>query len=170
MVGQAQQANLLQVVLFLKERKTVKELVLVDQTQGRNENMGNKSLINLLDEFYKNSSKLSDLIRNIAFVGIGIIWILSNEIITNISDYLFSLAAFTFGLLLDMFQYLWKTITLHCLFKAKEKEYDNKKIKDEEEILKPYYIERGSWVFFILKIVSILLGFILLFIYIFSIC
>lgn len=130
--------------------------------------MKNDSLEKLLEEFYESSGTLSNIARNLAFAGVGIIWILSKETVNNLYSYHWPLIILSLSLLLDLFQYLWKTITIYFFYKKKELKYKANEISPTEEILYPCYIERGTWIFFSIKIVLVIVAFILIFINLFS--
>lgn len=126
--------------------------------------MKNQDLERILEKFNKRSETVSSLIRSLAFAGIGVIWIMSNQNLSEIVYYWLPLAFFAAGLLADVFQYLWQTITLYFYYKRKESSYLEGRIKDDERVLIPTYIAVGGWFFFVLKVLFALTGFVIVFV------
>ena len=73
------------------------------------------------DEFNEASGTLSGLIRGVNYSIIAIVWILSKEDINNISLYSIIVFCAILSLLLDVSQYLWKTITIYISARKSEK-------------------------------------------------
>jgi len=121
-------------------------------------------LKNLLDDFYEGTAKISEISRNFAFAGIGIIWIFKNSKVNEQLlpiDLIFPLKCIIIYFILDFFQYVWRSINCYIIYKSTEKKYDKKLIDDHEigDIKFQDYIEIGSWSFFIFKILFLLIAF-----------
>lgn len=126
--------------------------------------MKNQDLERILEKFNKRSETVSTLTRSLAFAGIGVIWIMSNQNLSEIVYYWLPLAFFVAGLLADVLQYLWQSITLFILYNRKENDYLEGRLKDDERVLIPNYIALGGWVFFALKVFFALTGFVIVFV------
>lgn len=111
------------------------------------------------DEFNEASGTLSGLIRGVNYSIIAIVWILSKENLNNIPQYSTIVACAILSLLLDVFQYLWKSITIYI--SARKSEEVDPTGADENHLF-PRYITVGTWIFMGGKIVSCILCAILL--------
>lgn len=118
----------------------------------------------------KDSTKLSDINRSLAFGGIAIIWIFKNSdlnchIIPDslIWPLIFIIASLGF----DYAQYLWKMLNEYRLYYRIEKLYDNKKISDAEiqDVKIGNYFRNITWIIFSLKLISLIIGYVLIFCY-----
>jgi hypothetical protein len=125
-----------------------------------------------IGEFYNFSGKVSDITRNLAFAGIGLVWIFKNGTIKNLiqvpSQLLFPLIFFISCLCLDFCHYIFKTIALFIFYKKLENKLNKGKI-DEDYIEKseyPQYIETCSWIIWVLKILCIIIAYIFIFSYV----
>ncbi len=96
-----------------------------------------KSLKEYLDDYYFYTSKASEVNRQLAFAGIAIIWIFRN---TNDNDplipigLLYPLTFLTLSLGLDLLHYICGSIIWGEFFKAKEKQLNNQKLVDPENV------------------------------------
>ena len=140
---------------ILAKAKTIRVQEVEDPRQ--NNDSINNPLKNLLDDFYETTSKISELIRNFAFAGIGIIWIFKNSDLSQSllpQDLKFPLLSFIMFFLHDIAQYFWRGISFYMIYKRKEKLYDSNVLKsrDIEDIVLPDIVEFGSWSFFIFKL------------------
>ena len=117
-----------------------------------------------LEEYKKDSyefSKLtSDLVRQFAFAGIAIIWIFKFDKIEQhlippalIKPLLFFVATLAF----DLFQYLVPTIIWTIFFRYYEKK---NKGKTEVDIKASGWLSSPGWFCFILKIITLAIGYI----------
>lgn len=111
------------------------------------------------NEFNEASGTLSGLIRGVNYSIIAIVWILSKEDINNISLYSIIVFCAILSLLLDVSQYLWKTITIYISARKSEKIDPNGEKNDH---LFPKYITIVTWLFMGCKIASCILSAILL--------
>ena len=123
-----------------------------------------KSLLDWLGEFYEDTGTLSGLIRNLAFAGIGLIWIFRNSDLTHDilpKQLLTPLKFIVLSLISDVCQYLWRAITIYIVYKIKDIKHTNKKITDSEiaDVTMPHFIAIGTWILFILKIVFVTIAY-----------
>ena len=115
------------------------------------------------------SSKVSDLSRQMALAGIAIIWIfrqtdLSGQIICK--ELIPPLFSFILTLTFDILQYIYKTVAWYIFFRTREKKI-NKKNPDPTTQANPI-INLPTWILFGSKIVSLIIGYIMIFIYLFD--
>ena len=115
------------------------------------------------DTFYESSETLSQIIRNLVFAGIGIVWILKvggdqAGGITFKKDLLLPLGLFTLSITLDVLQYLYKTTTWWIYYEFKHR---NGK-KDSDEVDPSGALNVLAWILFYGKIVVGLVAFVLL--------
>ena len=123
-----------------------------------------KPLKEWLSDFNDATSKISELLRNFAFAAIGIIWIFkSSDLTKNIipADLIIPLKFVVIGLSLDLFQYIWKAINVYIFYRIYEFRYDKVIFTDTDisDVKFPIYIEIFSWLFFISKIIFIVLAY-----------
>jgi hypothetical protein len=115
------------------------------------------------------SSKVSDLTRQMALAGIAIIWIFrqpdsSDKIICE--GLIPPLIFFVFTLTFDILQYIYKTVAWAIFFRTKEKKA-KKKNPDPPMQANPI-MNLPTWILFASKVVCLLLGYILIFTYLFD--
>ena len=113
----------------------------------------------MFDEFNESSGTLSGLIRGVNYSIIAVVWIFSNEDINNISPYSIIVVCAILSLLLDVLQYLWKTVNIYISARKSEK-IDPNGGKDDH--LFPKYIAVFTWIFMVCKIAFCILSVILL--------
>ena len=116
-----------------------------------------KPLKDWLGEFHDDTGKISDLVRNLAFAGIGIIWIFKNTDLTYKiipKELVLPLKYIVLGLFLDLFQYIWRAINVYVIYSIKAKQYDKGKLKSKDiaDVKIPKYIPFFTWLFFTSKI------------------
>lgn len=124
----------------------------------------NKSLKDWLIDFYDDTGKISELIRNAAFAGIGIIWIFKNSDPSKKMLPLELVTPLTFlviALFFDIVQYIWRALNIYFYYKKYESKYDKNQIQNEDliDVKFPNYIEYGTWIFFTLKIFFVLFAY-----------
>lgn len=115
------------------------------------------------------SSKVSDLTRQMALAGIAIIWIfrqtdLSGQIICK--ELIPPLIFFILSLTFDILQYIYKTVAWYLFFRTREKK-TKKKNPDPMTQAKPI-MNLPTWILFSSKVVSLIIGYIMIFIYLFD--
>lgn len=108
----------------------------------------------------KNTTKLSDLNRNLAFVGIGLIWIFKTEVTGHYSipielvkpSFLFVLALF-----LDFLQYLYLSVIWTIFFKYHEwnkRKQPNRVDYVNDDIKASEILPDISYIFFVSKVIA----------------
>ncbi|WP_346239621.1 hypothetical protein ABDK00_018160 [Niabella insulamsoli] len=123
-----------------------------------------KPLKDWLEDFHDDTGKISDLVRNLALAAIGIIWIFKNTDLThNIipKELVLPLKFVVIGLLLDLFQYVWRAINIYIIYSIKAKRFDEGKLTDAEiaDVKVPNYIPFLTWLFFIAKIIFVAIAY-----------
>jgi hypothetical protein len=106
------------------------------------------------ETFYTFSGKLSDICRQLAFAGIGLIWLFKKDNPTGLSipRELFVPGALVVGaLIFDILQYAFGSILWRSFYKRKEKE----KVGEDVEIDHGDGWEIPIWIAFCLKTICI---------------
>ena len=132
-----------------------------------------KPLEKYLEKFYEVTAKTSEITRNLSLAGIAIIWIFKNP---EGSDKLFnsvlvvSLKWIVISLMLDLFQYIYLSLTIKIFHKSNEHKLLTGKISAEQSknLLYPTFLDNLSLVFFTGKIVAMIIGYLYLYWYIVS--
>lgn len=110
------------------------------------------------DDSYEFSKQASDLIRQFAFAGIAVIWIFkveNSEKAPMIPEVLICpLLLFITTLIFDLFQYLIPTIIWSLFYRIKEK-----KTKDDADVKASGWLSMPGWLFWILKVASLLFAY-----------
>ena len=113
------------------------------------------------------SGKLSDIVRQLAFAGIGIIWIFringTNNSILIPKELSIPLIFLIITFVLDILQYLISTIIWY-FFYCKERK-DGK--KEDEEVQEKEVWNIPSWIIIFLKTITLMVAYIFLFIRVF---
>lgn len=115
------------------------------------------------DAFFKASGTLSNINRQIAFAGIGIVWIFV-EVKTNIIIDKFlakAIVGFIVSFILDISQYAYKSILFQIFLRYYE---ITAKKKDQKNILeKTVEYHNGwnvpTWIFFAFKVIATIIGY-----------
>jgi hypothetical protein len=117
-------------------------------------------------EYYYFSGKASELCRNLAFAGIAIIWIFKVDKTGMSIDkkLILPLISFVATLAFDLFQYIWGTIIWGFFVRKQEKNLKDVATEDPE-LEAPAWYNWPTNIFFYLKAVSVIIGYILLFIH-----
>lgn len=120
--------------------------------------MAKSRLSEFKNDYYFFTGKLSDINRQIAFAGIAIIWVfkkgeglefqIDNELILPA---IFIVSALAF----DIFQYIYQSITWAIFYTY----YNRKNKKEDKKIKSSEYLNYPSWVFFIIKVVLVLIAY-----------
>ena len=111
------------------------------------------------------TGKLSDINRYLAFAGIAVVWIFKNEneSIYNIpAELVFPIILFVISLFLDIVHYLCGATIWTIFFR-----YHEKKSEGQKDIKAPKILPNILYIFFYLKVISNLIGYILLINYLF---
>lgn len=126
-----------------------------------------KGLDDYLTDMYEYTAKASEVNRQLAFVGIAVIWILKNPDGCPLlfpDGIVFSLVCLIASLGLDLIQYLAGAINSLILFNILEKKVQLGKLKDNGNILSPTWFSNYiSTPLFFLKILATLIAYIKLF-------
>jgi hypothetical protein len=104
------------------------------------------------------SGKVSDIVRQLALAGVGLIWLfrIGAEKNPELDQNLLRAALFIFlALLLDFLQYLVGTITWFWYFRSKEKQG----VALDDEFLAPENLNWPTWALFYLKSISMLVAY-----------
>lgn len=114
------------------------------------------------EDYYAFTGKLSDINRQIAFAGIGLIWIFKDnsdsKILIN-EELILPAMLIVIGLAFDMLQYIYQSLTWSIFYTY----YKRKGKSEDKKIKSPEYLNYPAWFFFIVKIVLIILAYILIF-------
>lgn len=121
----------------------------------------------LKETFYEASGTLSDIVRQISIVGVGVVWIfvkVVDESIVIDGKLIWSLGCFLIALFVDMLQYLYKSIVFYCKFRCAEEKYpdDKENVGDCTTILKPC-TNTPTWICWGAKVLFSIIGYIVLF-------
>jgi len=121
-----------------------------------------KSILDWLGEFYDDTKTISGIIRNLAFAGIGLIWIFRNsntDLSKNIlpEALLLPLFVIVLGLIADVLQYLWRACAIYLVYQIKLYKYTKGKLSDEQisNVTIPKIIGYVTLAFFAAKIIAI---------------
>lgn len=123
------------------------------------------------EESYYNSQKTSEAIQSLALAGIAIIWLFKATTPSGIQfDRLlfWGLITFILSIFLGIIQYstLAFTWSLYYDQEYKKKLKKSKKDVDEKDVKMPHSSSLFAWMIFSLKILLLLAGYVLVFIYI----
>jgi hypothetical protein len=133
-----------------------------------------KPLESFLADADEATAKVSELARNLGLGAIAIVWIFKNPegakvlLPAKILSWALFLAVSSLGL--DLLQYIFRSITLHNFFAKKEAEYDAGQLTEEQasDLHTPQYIIVGSDIFWRVKILSVVLSYLLISIFLLS--
>lgn len=118
---------------------------------------------------HKFTEKLSDFNRQLAFAGIAIIWIFKIQMASRFmlpNDLLLPLLFIIIALGLDLLHYLYCSIAWTCFHRRKEQKIKQGILQRDADIKAPKWISNIAYGLFFGKVVSNIIGFIFLFIYI----
>ena len=115
------------------------------------------------EDFYHFTGKLSDINRQIAFAGIALIWIFKkangNEI-KICHELVLPSVLLALALSFDIFQYIYQSITWALFYRYHEKRLKKKEI--DKEILAPSILNYPSWIFFVLKVLFVIIAYVII--------
>lgn len=124
----------------------------------------------IIDNYYDTTATLSSINRQMAFAGIGIVWIFTtvkDASITIENTLLWSLLCFVISLGLDFLQYLYRSILFGSIHRIYEKKYYTNDVLEEDIIYYAWY-NYPMYFFFYIKLISIIVGYTLVGYYIIS--
>ena len=109
------------------------------------------------------SSTASDQSRKLAFAGIAVVWIFQvgteeNPGLDPIQAWILLLLCISLGA--DLIQYVYASIAWSAFCKHHERKLDNE--LDDPELRAPDWINLPTWLFFWIKIVSVIVGYVFL--------
>jgi hypothetical protein len=114
------------------------------------------------------SAQVSDITRQMALAGIAIIWIFRQTEPTDkiiCPELITPLLFFISTLFLDLSQYIYKTIAWYIFFRTNEKK---NKITSDPFLQASTLINKPTWLCFWLKVISLVVGYVLVFIFLFN--
>lgn len=131
-----------------------------------------KPLEDYLSEVNEITAKTSEITRNLSLAGIGIIWIFRTPVIDvklldqNLKN---SLILIVTSLIIDLFQYIFMSISIKIFHRVNEVKLLNSRLteSDANNLLYPTFLENLTWVFFIGKIIAMVLGYYYIYTYLF---
>lgn len=133
-----------------------------------------KPLSDFRNEYFDASVKASEINRSLGLAAVAIVWTFTkntSEGELQISWQLkWGLMYVVIALVLDLFQYLWRTISIAIFYRVNEKRLDKikdiiEREKESEDIDYPIYLKNINWIFFGLKISSMILGYICIYMF-----
>lgn len=130
-----------------------------------------KSLSEYRQEYFEASTKVSEINRNLALAGVVIVWSFvkyneEKDVIRIAYSLKIALIFIVFSLIVDLTQYIWRTITIARFYSNEEKKIDNKESKKEKQNAFadvsnfPSWIRITTWCIFSLKIALMVIGYI----------
>jgi len=129
-----------------------------------------KKLSEYMEDYYEFSGKASEASRNLAFAGIALIWIFKVEApsIPHIPDRLVLPAALlAIALACDLLQYVSATAIWGCFQWYHERRIGN--TSRDPELDAPAFLKWPQFIFFVFKLMCVLLAYLLITAYIWSI-
>jgi hypothetical protein len=127
-----------------------------------------KPLKEYLEDANQAASRASEILRNLGFGAIAVIWIFKNPDTSKnlLPDRMLSWALLfaVISLSFDLFQYVFSAITLYHFYEGKEKLYDDKKLSEEQisDVQCPEYIRYGADFFWWSKLGAIIVCYIII--------
>ena len=111
--------------------------------------------------YEKASSKLSDINRNLAFAGIGLIWIFTKTDTKSIipEELILPAIFLVISLTCDMFQGIYKVIVWAIIFRRREIEIEKNDWKREKEFDHSSNLNIPTWFFWGIKILLVLMAY-----------
>lgn len=111
------------------------------------------------DAFYTFSGKASDLTRQLAFAAIALIWIFKSDVAGRLSipsALIYPGVFIVISLILDLAQYCVGSMIWRYFYRAREKEG----VSEEAEIQHDLALEYPIYVFFVLKVVCVVIAYV----------
>ena len=117
-------------------------------------------------EYYYFSGKVSELCRSLAFAGIAVIWIFKADKtgMTIDEKLLLPLIFFVATLAFDLFHYLWGTLIWGFFVRKEEKKLKDVATEDPD-LEAPAWFNWPTNIFFYLKAILVIIGYVFLFIH-----
>ena len=136
-------------------------LQISDQIKGGT----NLRIESLRDNYYKATSKASEIARNTNYSLIAMCWIMCREKVENVSDYKWVLIFLLLSLTFDYLQYLFKGLVGGFIYHRREKIFTDKgkMVIDQKEVDGyPYWMPYITWLFFAIKFVCAIVAIIIM--------
>ena len=115
------------------------------------------------EDYYHFTGKLSDINRNMALAGIAIVWLFKkgeSDEIRICTELIMPLIIFAVSLSLDMIQYIYQSLLCFIAYKKFDKKHKNDPNKKEIDVEHPEKYNIPTWIFFWIKILTMILGYI----------
>lgn len=133
-------------------------------------------LSEIRNAYERSSMRLGEINRQLCFAGFAIVWIF-NKTSDDLSlpmELYWPMVLWCISLSLDVFQYIYKTITWWCVYISQKKK--SKAMRPKDEILnedditvdESEKLNIATWILFFLKIAFMITGYILTIQFIFS--
>lgn len=126
------------------------------------------TLKEIREDYVRYSVNVSELSRNLAYAGIGIVWIfkhsssaesLSSAFMNSIPERLrVPLLLFVAALILDLFQYVIQTVIWY-LYYIRHKKEKKDKIEDEVNLNEPEIYSLVPWIFWSIKLIVVVVAY-----------
>lgn len=134
------------------------------------------NLLTVYNTYQEASQTVSDLVRQMAYAGIAVVWILKDlqtpaqtpQLSAPSFSLLLALAFLVFTIAFDLFQYLCKYFVYQRLFRAEEKKLEPNTKECEypqHEVSNPPCRNIFTYVFFRCKILSVMIAYVFIFIH-----
>ncbi len=123
------------------------------------------------DYHYESTAKVSDNTRTLAISAIAIIWLFKVQVGTTYqvpNGLKIPLLLVFLAMALDFFQYVYRSIVWHYIFRAKEVELEKNKITEDSELYVSASINLVAYIFFYTKVVALTFAYIYLISYLFQ--
>lgn len=113
-----------------------------------------------LENYNYYSGKLSDIVRQLAFAGIAVVWVFKADKLNTIPPELIRpTLLIVVALALDLMQYFYASIAWSCFHRYMENRARNTMAAADEEFLAPRAINWASIAFFYLKTICLGAGY-----------
>lgn len=125
----------------------------------------NMKLESLRENYYRATSKASEIARNTNYSLIAMCWIMCREKAENVPDYKRVLIFLLLSLSFDYLQYLFKSIIGGFIYHRREKVFTDKgkMINDQKDVDGyPYWMPYITWLFFALKFICAIVAIIIM--------
>ena len=129
------------------------------------------TLKEIREDYVRYSTNVSELSRNLAYAGIGIVWIFkqsrnNDELLSTFmssipSELRWPLILFVVVLILDLFQYVIQTAIWYPYY-AKHKELHKNEKEDDVNLQEPEIYSAIPWCFWLFKLIMVVIAYFLM--------
>ena len=129
------------------------------------------TLKEIREDYVRYSTNVSELSRNLAYAGIGIVWIFkqsntNDELLSTFmssipSELKWPLILFIVVLILDLFQYVIQTAIWYPYY-AKHKEIHKEEKEDDVNLQEPEIYSAIHWCFWVFKLLFVIIAYFML--------